>query len=312
MNNTIGIVIVTYNRIEKLKKALASYYKQKEFIKFILVVDNYSTDGTREFLENWEKKSHDFQVKAILLHENLGGSGGFYYGIKRAMNMKANWIWVSDDDAYIQDECFKHLFDYLQKVKNKNIVALCTSVITDKGIDTWHRRLNRRILFINWEQRIPLNCYKNDYFNLTYFSYVGTMINYDALCKGGLPNKDFFISYDDSEHSLRISKLGDIICVPTARIFHDTVNSQNSLSWKTYYSIRNKLYSYNKHFGKCQMIILAIYYYFKSIKDLKKRKMTLRAISDALRNRLGCHDIYKPGWEYRQGENYEKNTSVRS
>ena len=43
----IGVVLVTYNRLEKLKIALKSYEEQTVLPKYILVVNNNSNDGTK-------------------------------------------------------------------------------------------------------------------------------------------------------------------------------------------------------------------------------------------------------------------------
>ena len=53
----IGVVIVTYNRLEKLKIALKSYEKQSFKPQYILVVNNNSTDGTLEYLKEWKSKN---------------------------------------------------------------------------------------------------------------------------------------------------------------------------------------------------------------------------------------------------------------
>ena len=42
----IAAVIVTYNRLTKLKKALASYEQQLHKPNYMVIVDNASTDGT--------------------------------------------------------------------------------------------------------------------------------------------------------------------------------------------------------------------------------------------------------------------------
>ena len=52
----IGVVLVTYNRKEKLIKALKSYDNQSYKMKFVLVVNNASTDGTKEYLELWKNQ----------------------------------------------------------------------------------------------------------------------------------------------------------------------------------------------------------------------------------------------------------------
>lgn len=46
----IGVVLVTFNRLEKLKIALESFENQTCSPKYLLVVNNASTDGTGDFL----------------------------------------------------------------------------------------------------------------------------------------------------------------------------------------------------------------------------------------------------------------------
>ena len=49
----LGVVIVTFNRLEKLKEALKAYEMQTRRPDRILVVDNCSTDGTDAYLQKW-------------------------------------------------------------------------------------------------------------------------------------------------------------------------------------------------------------------------------------------------------------------
>lgn len=49
----IGVVIVTFNRIEKLRKTLKAYAEQTIKAKYIIVVNNASSDGTSKFLSEW-------------------------------------------------------------------------------------------------------------------------------------------------------------------------------------------------------------------------------------------------------------------
>ena len=42
----VGVVIVTFNRLEKLKLALESFKSQTYLPSYVLVVNNASTDGT--------------------------------------------------------------------------------------------------------------------------------------------------------------------------------------------------------------------------------------------------------------------------
>ena len=54
-----GVVLVTYNRLDKLKIALECYEKQSYLPKNIIVVNNASTDGTKEYLDEWNGVGND-------------------------------------------------------------------------------------------------------------------------------------------------------------------------------------------------------------------------------------------------------------
>ena len=100
-----GVVIVTYNRIEHLKKSLELYTRQTKNPSRIIVVDNHSNDGTIDFLNSWESEVVKKKKKEVIyLPENLGGSGGFYLGKKKALELDVDWIMVADDDAYPNED----------------------------------------------------------------------------------------------------------------------------------------------------------------------------------------------------------------
>ena len=80
------------------------------------------------------------------MESNMGGSGGFYAGIKRAMEQEADWIWVSDDDAYLKDDALKQASDYLEEQPDLDkISAICGKVIkTGKWISITENIITKR------------------------------------------------------------------------------------------------------------------------------------------------------------------------
>ena len=297
--NRIGVVVVTYNRLEKLKIALQSYEKQSSKPEYILVVDNNSTDGTGEYLREWESQSTCIEHKVLQLEKNMGGSGGFYEGIKAAEALNTEWIWVADDDAYPDEKCFEIFGSYIEKHDMADISALCSSVYTDGKIDTWHRRrFAKRYGFILEERRIKQEEYKQDSFELDLFSYVGTLLKRASVEKAGLPERQFFIAYDDSEHSIRMRKEGKILCLPNAFVVHDTPDAEDEkITWKKYYTLRNKVYSYRRHFGILQAAIQRMYFLMKNRGNTTLYQMTKKAMDDAKSGTLGLDPIYQPGWQ---------------
>ena len=115
----IGVVLVTFNRLEKLKKALEAYERQTVKPKYILVVDNNSTDGTREYLENWKKEEKQYKKYTVFMEKNTGGSGGFYEALKHSLELDASWIWTADDDAYPKEDAFEVAIRYLKEKEEK-------------------------------------------------------------------------------------------------------------------------------------------------------------------------------------------------
>ena len=102
-------VVVTYNRLDLLKKNLQCL-RRNEPVHSIIVVNNGSTDGTYE----WLSEQTDLQV----IHQaNVGGSGGFYVGIQEAYHAGADWIWCMDDDVFPRENCMEHLLPYTTRTQ---------------------------------------------------------------------------------------------------------------------------------------------------------------------------------------------------
>lgn len=300
----IGIVLVTYNRKDYLKKALKSYDEQTKKPRYIIVVNNNSTDGTTEVLNEWKNNKSIYDKYVINLEKNIGGSGGFYTGLKESLSLDADWIWVADDDAYPEKNALEgiaNFYDNNTEYDKNSIAAICGTVINNNEIDTAHRkRIIQHKSYIE-EASVEIEEYNNNSLEIDLFSYVGTVINKEHMEKVGLTEKDYFIYYDDTEHSFRLSKSGKIICLPNVRIIHDMVSQKREIiDWKKYYGIRNKLHFYKKHFPK--KYFLKLYYRLKIEtfmgKDKIYKKLVKAAIKDAKRNIKGVHNIYIPGWKY--------------
>src|SRR5215210_1526363 len=100
----VWAVVVTYNRRELLSACLGAIAAQTRAPDHLLVVDNASTDGTRDMVAG----EHP-QAELLALPENRGSSGGFHAGMARAHGAGATWIWVMDDDTIPRPEALERL-----------------------------------------------------------------------------------------------------------------------------------------------------------------------------------------------------------
>lgn len=302
----IGVVIVTFNRLAKLKKTLQLFEAQSISPLYIIVVDNASTDGTVEFLEQWKQEQSSYKRIGIFLRENTGGSGGFYTGLKESLSMEAQWVWVSDDDAFPELDALEAAQKYLdtQRYNWNNISAICGQVLNQGKPDLEHRRVlyAKRGIIKEWIP--PENMYTKEAFEINTFSYVGTIINRDKMEKIELTRKDYFIWFDDTEHSLRLGKIGRIICVPAIKIHHNVKKMNAEVhDWRSYYRYRNMADCYQRNFPRiCYLIFyikaeIKVKFYFLFNMDRIEKEMLKNGIRDAKKKRLGLHCIYRPGWK---------------
>lgn len=299
----IAAVVVTYNRLNKLKKALLSYENQLHKPDYMIIVDNASNDGTPEWLNEWQSKAHGFIVEIIRAEKNLGGSGGFYLGEKRAMELPVDWIMLSDDDAYLAEDYIQGLVQYIENHSGDNISAVCGAVEQNDSYCSNQRRLYKKIKWqLNFLYNVPAEYYKEKIIYIDNASYVGIMINKKKLAQVGLVDKNFFIWWDDTEHFMRLRNAGSIICIPNCVIRHDVELSNDSLSWKSYYGARNILISHKRHFLIIFPIIVAYFMIKTLLCPLKGKSFTevllrLTAVKDALIGNMGMNSTYKPGWK---------------
>lgn len=305
MNTEIGAVIVTFNRLDKLKCAVEAFEKQTVAPKYIIVVDNASTDGTKEYLQKWKAEKNTYEKHVITMKKNCGGSGGFYTGLKKALNGNADWIWVSDDDAFPCLDALERAQEYFISNEEKlpSLSAICGQVMNHGKTDITHRKIYGRKGIKITEQYVPEQEYKKYEFELNSFTYVGTIMSKEKIKRAGLPNKGFFIWWDDLEHGLRMSRIGKIVCVPAIKIHHNVEEETSLVNWKRYYGYRNMIATYKEHFPGicywyfCLKIWIKITLNFLTGEKKAEINILKDAFFDARKHKFGIHPIYKPGWK---------------
>jgi GT2 family glycosyltransferase len=83
----VAAITITFNRLELTKRTIKSFY-EKTGVDFHLFIDNGSTDGTVEWLEDYHR---------IILGENYGIAAAFYYGVQQLKDY--DYILKLDNDV---------------------------------------------------------------------------------------------------------------------------------------------------------------------------------------------------------------------
>ncbi len=88
----LSIIIPVFNEVKTLEEILNRVKNQTHIDKEIILIDDYSTDGSRELIENKLK----FQVDKILLNEKNFGKG---YSVRQGINSaEGDIILIQDAD----------------------------------------------------------------------------------------------------------------------------------------------------------------------------------------------------------------------
>lgn len=243
----ITAVVVTFNRRELLKKNIDCLRRNKP-VSRIVVVNNGSTDGTHEWLD-------DQQDLTVIHQENVGGSGGFYTGIEYAYSTGADWIWCMDDDVFPRATCLEEL---LKEAKDTQIGILAPRRLMEGEIFCHDfQEYNLTNPFASMYAKRLDNPRVNAPIEIKGTAFEGPFIRREVVEKIGLPNKDLFIFCDDTDYCIRTVQAGfKIIYVPDAlmdkqKFFsNDTWAERNrKKKWKRYYQIRNSAFL-NHRYGQ--------------------------------------------------------------
>jgi GT2 family glycosyltransferase len=217
----------------------------------VLIVDNNSTDGTREWLASW-LPIHMPCARAIALGENSGGAGGFATGLHAAIAEGADWVWMMDDDAEPHPGA---LVELMRVARNPDHVygSLATNADETSWITTI---LDAPPKTTDRVSDIP-DCAK-----VQMLPFLGFLIHRNLVEKIGIPDAGFFIAADDVEYCVRAQRAGaDIFLAGRSHIEHPksrpyrvrlpgyTLTCLELPPWKRYYDTRNRLLIARKYYG---------------------------------------------------------------
>lgn len=236
-------IVVTYNRKKLLKESIESLL-ESETPCDILIVDNNSTDNTYEYISKYIGDNVIYKNTG----KNLGGAGGFNYGMKEAIKLGYSYLWLMDDDVIVNKDSLTKIMD-ADKALNGNYGFLSSKVyFTDGNLC----RMNRQKFVNDWtpsELHIKNNLYKTNYATFVSFFTKKTVVE-----KVGLPIKEFFIWGDDIEYTNRISKEYENYVVMNSKVTHKTkTNTGSDISRdderldRYKYAYRNEMYIARKN-----------------------------------------------------------------
>ena len=212
LKNDLEIMIITYNRKNKLKKTLETLTQENCPIKSFnfTILDNASNDGTKELCEKFCTQNSNF--KYIRNKYNIGVSGN---PIKAFELASKKWLWILCDD----DEYDWSGWNEIEEALSKDYDIVHTTY-------TENKRSEEIPYIINEAAFIPTSIFNTKYINSEFFR------NAYGLAYTYLPYQALTIDI--------INKQGKIY-IPKTRVVLQTYNEKCSMSKREKKNLYTKL-----------------------------------------------------------------------
>lgn len=240
MNHKVAIIICNYNKREYVLQCIKSVM-DLAFQKYDLyVVDNASTDGSAEVIE----EVYGEKVNLIRNKENLGGSGGFNTGMRAALEKGYKYIYLLDNDVILEEQALTELYNYME---DHDDVGVAGSLLYSMDNPTEIQEMGAEI---DWDNFYIKPKFKGNLENETiplaiecdYVPACSMLVRSEAIKKAGLMGEGNFIYWDDIEWGYRIKQHGyRVVAYAKSKVWHKMGVAAKTNTFGTYFFWRNRV-----------------------------------------------------------------------
>jgi GT2 family glycosyltransferase len=283
----LSVVILSYNTRDLLKNCLESISANTHGLDYeVIVVDNGSRDGSREYLRSLEQKRfrnieekekstkflnfyNSIFLKVIFNRKNLGFAAGNNVGIKKALG---DYILLLNSDTLIKNGALLKLADYMDQ--HPKVAAVGPRLLNKDG--SFQASVGRfpTLPVVFWM------LFKEHFGGSEYVRQsplqegvvdwvmgAALMIRKEVFEKVGLLDENIFMYMEEVEWCYRVKKAGfKIHFYPGAQITHLWQGSSRTGRKDPILNIyRGLTYFYRKHRSSTEIIILRLLLKFKAI-----------------------------------------------
>ena len=250
MNIAIATVIVTWNKLHDVCLLLddITRLELKNIQLDVYLVDNGSTDGTQSYVEQYYTK-----VKVLQTGSNLGGSGGFSYGLQIVSELEYDYVWLLDNDVRLDNLALSALVETLQTHTEVGLVGSQIRKLdhpnTIQEVGSFVNSIKAH-LKTNFGDR-PITSTAEilagqPYLIVDVCAAASLLVRRRVIQQIGL-FENYFLHFDDVEWCLRAKQASWVVASNPASIIWHSSPDFKFRPWISYYDERNLCYCWQKH-----------------------------------------------------------------
>lgn len=227
-NNKITIIIPTFNRANIIRKTLESIAAQSFQNWECIVVDDHSTDSTREIIDAYSKD--DARFKYMLNERKKGAQGARNTGL---YNSSSEWVLFFDSDNQLQPDC---LLELVAGIKTDVDVVQCFSRvinIENRKVEKYFRWCNYGII------------HDHLFIGTSYVDFNHSIIRRSKLLEIGGLDEDC-PSMQEWDTHMRLSKIASYNTVEKVLVDY-FVGARDAISTDNKKAIKGRLYNLEKY-----------------------------------------------------------------
>ena len=213
----VVVVVVNYNGGRRLEEVLASHRPAGEDGPELVVVDNASTDGSRETIRAFAARRGG--VRAVLNERNLGYSAAVN---EVARSGESEYLAVLNMDVVVEPGWLGPLVDHLDA--HPELAAVNPLITTDAGdrVAAAGQAIHVSGLGFNRSLGLPVEAMPRRPFRVSGIQGGAFVVRRRALLEVGGMDAAGFLYHEDVHLSWLLRLAGhDLACVPASRVRHD-------------------------------------------------------------------------------------------
>jgi GT2 family glycosyltransferase len=248
----VAIVVLNWNGVKDTLACLSMIYASNYKDLSVIVIDNNSKNNELVLIKKNYPKVVGLQSKI-----NMGFTGGCNLGIKYAIQNKADYVWLLNNDAIVDPQCLSSL---IAVVDEDPQIGLASSVIYSNPSQSELLYCGTLIDFEKQTRQNAQTLVEITDWQLTKPGAIclwGTalLIRSSLIQKIGFLDDRLFAYYEDLDYSVRSLNAGfKNVIVTSAKVFHDK-KAERLLDYPPYYHFymtRNQFFFWQKNLVHAQ------------------------------------------------------------